>query len=72
MRAADIAWADVILVMEDAHARQLRRAFRDLDPPIITLDVPDEYEFMDPQLIALLQEPVEPILEDALRRLDTR
>ncbi len=66
VRAADIAWADLVLVMEDTHARQLRRTFRQLNPTVIVLDIPDEYGFMDPQLVTLLQATVEPILEEAM------
>ena len=42
-----IAWADIILVMEQAHRKKLRKRFRAYlaEKPVIVLDVPDEYVF---------------------------
>ena len=51
----DIAWADQIWCMEEKHARKLRELF----PEVISvkiLDIPDEYAFMDAELIELLTE----------------
>ncbi len=52
-----IEWADFIFVMERAHRnkvqKQYRRALR--DKRIVTLDIPDDYDFMDPGLIRLLE-----------------
>lgn len=52
-----IAWASVIFVMEKAHQNKLRKRYRDaLDGKrVIGLDIPDEYECMDPELIRLLE-----------------
>jgi len=56
----DLRWADVVLVMEEKHASRLRSELgRALDQkPIAVLDVPDDYRFMDPELVALLEESV--------------
>ncbi len=52
----DIAWADLILVMEQKHKARLRDMFRDMAlPPIESLDIPDEYQFMDGELVGLIQ-----------------
>lgn len=53
----DIRWADAILVMEAKHASRLRADFRDAirDKPVHVLDIPDDYRFMDPELVELLQ-----------------
>jgi predicted protein tyrosine phosphatase len=52
----DIAWADLILVMEQEHKHRLRNMFRDMAiPPIESLDIPDEYRFMDGELVGLIQ-----------------
>jgi len=58
--AADIAWADVILVMEHSHKEQLRKRFRDPlgRTPVEVLDIPDDYGFMDPELVEILQSSV--------------
>lgn len=55
-----IDWADTIFVMEKAHLNKLRGKFRKhLDGKrVICLDIPDDYTFMDPMLIRLLQAKV--------------
>jgi predicted protein tyrosine phosphatase len=52
-----IEWADVIFVMERAHRNKLSKQFRThlKDKRVICLDIPDNYEYMDPQLIRLLE-----------------
>jgi predicted protein tyrosine phosphatase len=55
----DISWADIIFVMEDAHKSRLKRAYRDRDlPRVEVLYIEDEYEFMDKELIELLESGV--------------
>jgi predicted protein tyrosine phosphatase len=57
LSGSDVAWADVIFVMESKHKRQLLELFRAevADRPIHVLDIPDEYRFMDPELVELLE-----------------
>lgn len=52
-----IEWADFIFVMERAHRNKLQKRFRRAlkDKRIVTLDIPDDYEFMDQALIRLLE-----------------
>ena len=52
-----IQWADVILVMEQAHKKKVAKQFRSLlrDKKLAVLDIPDAFEYMDPMLIALLK-----------------
>lgn len=52
-----VRWADVIFVMERTHRNKLQRRFRgDLrGARVICLEIPDEYEFMDDELVALLK-----------------
>lgn len=67
IRAADLEWADMVLVMETAHLRRIRQDFRDLDlPPIECLDIPDDFPFMDEALQALIRESVEPWVKQLL------
>ncbi len=63
--AADVQWADVIMVMEDKHKSRIKAEFaRLLDyKPIHVLDIPDEYKFMDPELVEMLEISVESLLE---------
>lgn len=62
--AQDIAWADLVVVMEQDHRRQLVRCFRPAlgDRPVHVLDIPDEYGFMDPELVELLTTGIGAIL----------
>ena len=62
--AADIAWADLILVMDEAYASAIRTQFRRAALPLIkSLDIPDEYGFMDAELIELIRSGVEPQIQ---------
>jgi len=63
--ASDIAWASVIMVMEEKHKSRLKAEFgRLLDGRAIhVLDVPDDYKYMDPELIDLLEQAAGPLLE---------
>nr|WP_233342995.1 hypothetical protein [Hyphomonas sp. Mor2] len=62
----DIRWADLILVMEDKHRARLRAQFRDelRYKRLHSLDIPDLYRFMDPDLIEVLQDKVMPLLRE--------
>ena len=57
---ADIRWADIIFVMESKHRSRLTAQFtRMLDhKPIHVLDIPDEYQYMDSELISELESTV--------------
>ena len=48
-----IGWADIIFVMEKSHLQRLRRKFpQALDGKrVVALHIPDEYEFMQPELL---------------------
>lgn len=54
--AEDVTWADVIFVMEREHKREILRKFREeaKDRRVVVLDIPDDYDFMDPELIELI------------------
>lgn len=55
-------WADVIFVMEQAHRNKLSRRFRAhlKNKRVICLDIPDQFNYMDPQLVRLLEVKVGP------------
>lgn len=50
-------WADVIFVMEKAHRTRLSKRFRKYlnGKRVICLDIPDNYTFMEPALMTLLE-----------------
>lgn len=51
-----IGWADLIFAMEKKHVRRLQERFRDSleGKKIICLNIPDDYQFMDSELIEVL------------------
>lgn len=55
-----IAWAQIIFVMERTHKSKLTKRFgsRLKGKRVICLDIPDRYSFMQPELIALLEQKV--------------
>jgi predicted protein tyrosine phosphatase len=54
-----VAWADIIFVMEKEHRNKLQRRFKkQLRARLVCLDIPDDYEFMDPVLVRLLESKV--------------
>ena len=59
-----LRWADVVFVMEKRHREKLSREFRPAlgGTRVICLDIPDIYEYMDPELVALLEKRVTPYL----------
>lgn len=59
----NVAWADLIFVMEKAHRTKLAKGFRKhLRARVVCLDIPDDYGFMDEALVRLLQARVERFL----------
>ncbi|WP_444919216.1 low molecular weight protein tyrosine phosphatase family protein [Microbulbifer sp. JMSA003] len=63
--SADVRWADVIFVMEQKHKNRLMAEFsRILDhKPVHVLDIPDEYKYMDSELVQELESVVGAYLE---------
>ena len=55
-----VRWADIIFAMEKVHRDKIQSKFRsDLKSArIICLNIPDDYEFMDDDLIRLLKAKV--------------
>lgn len=55
-----IEWADQIFVMESSHRKRLNERFaRHLrGKRVVVLNIPDDYAFMDPALVELLQKKV--------------
>jgi predicted protein tyrosine phosphatase len=53
----DLLWADRVLVKERKYAARIRAAFGHVGelPPIEPLEIPDEFEFIDEELVELLQ-----------------
>lgn len=60
VNARMLDWADVIFVMEEGHRRALERMFpgHAALSRVISLEIPDDYAFLDPELVALLNAKV--------------
>lgn len=59
-----VQWADLIFVMEKVHRTLLTRQFARYlkNTRVVCLDIPDEFEFMQPELVKLLQVKLKPFL----------
>lgn len=60
-----LEWADVIFVMESAHRARLSAQFMASlrNKRIVCLDIPDDYRYMQPELVDLLNARVPPHLK---------
>ncbi len=63
--ASHLGWADLIFCMEKKHADRPRENFPAelAGKKLVTLGIPDDYEFMDPALLELLRLELSPYLE---------
>lgn len=59
-----VEWADLILVMETVHRNRLNRKFGKslAGKRIAVLNIPDDYDYMDPVLIDLLKQRCAPYI----------
>jgi len=60
-----LEWADAIFVMERAHRDRLMKKFGPhlKSKRIVCLDIPDEFEYMDPALVRILEAKVGPFFQ---------
>ena len=65
-----LAWADWIFCMERRHVARLRERFGDVlgDRKLVCLDIPDEFPFMDPELVKMLEASLTEYLPDLALR----
>jgi predicted protein tyrosine phosphatase len=60
----DLQWADAVFVMERKHQTWLATQFANLElPRIDVLDIPDDYEYMDPALQEMLRLTLDPEID---------
>ena len=60
----DLSWADLIFVMETGQRAKIWKLYRHLELPTIeVLNIPDDYEFMDEELVEMLADRI----NDALK-----
>lgn len=60
-----IGWADIVFVMEKKHLKRLQDRFQAVirNKRVICLDVPDNYKFMDEELMEILEYRVSEYIE---------
>ena len=64
LSAEQLEWADIIFVMEKIHLRKLNEKYSKYlkSKRIVTLNIPDNYAYMDEDLIDILQRKCKPYL----------
>jgi len=64
LSSEQVKWADIIFVMEKRHRAKLSQKYRKHlnGQRVIVLGIPDDYDYMDPDLVKLLQVKVRPYL----------
>jgi predicted protein tyrosine phosphatase len=69
-----LEWADLTFVMEKRHRNIIQSKFKEIyqRKRIICLYIPDDFDFMDPELIDVLKERVTPYLEAGPAKLPTK
>ncbi|WP_214071650.1 protein tyrosine phosphatase [Mucilaginibacter sp. dw_454] len=59
----DLGWADLVLVMETDHRSKIKKIYRHIDlPDILVLNIPDDYAYLDDELITILESKINDIL----------
>jgi len=55
----DLNWTDLVFVMETGQRAKIRDIYKHLElPEIENLNIPDDYEFMDEELVSLLTDRI--------------
>ncbi|MGX5680067.1 low molecular weight protein tyrosine phosphatase family protein [Schumannella luteola] len=62
--AEQLQWADLVVVMERSHRRALAQRYRRHlgGVRVVSLDIPDHYDYMQPELVDLLEKRMAPLL----------
>ena len=60
-----LGWADIIFCMEKKHMRRIKEKYSDIvaDKKIVCLNISDDYEFMDRELVEVLESYVYEYIE---------
>jgi Predicted protein tyrosine phosphatase len=54
--AGMLGWADIVFCMEKKHIRRIREKYSDIiiDKKVVCLNIVDDYEYMDDELVGIL------------------
>ena len=56
----DLEWADLLLYMEKEHFEKIKEIYASITfPKSVNLDIPDEYTYMQPELVDILTDKIE-------------
>jgi predicted protein tyrosine phosphatase len=62
----DLSWADIVYVMESDQRSKIKDLYRHMELPLIeVLHIEDDYEFMDEELVLMLQDRINRSLKAA-------
>ena len=63
-----IAWADSVVVMEKLHRNYIRSKYPSYynNKKIVCLYIPDDFEFMQPELVTILKDRVDDVYKRGL------
>ncbi len=62
----DLNWADLVFVMENDQRAKINNLYRHLELPAIeVLNIPDDYEFMNEELVEILTDKINDTLKIA-------
>lgn len=64
LRTRELAWAEVVAVMEEAHLAEIRRHWPDQVGKVRVLGIPDDYDPEESELRELLRARVRALLDD--------
>lgn len=66
VNAKHLTWADIVFVMENHHKEKLMQQFPNecSNIEIVILEIPDEYKYMDKELIEEIQDSVSCYISD--------
>jgi len=64
--SGDLVWADLVLLMEQKHKQRLLATFPSQMKykPLHVLDIPDDYKYVDPELVEEITSAVGPLIEN--------
>ena len=65
----ELEWADLVIVMEDFQRKELEQRFPEefMKKRVLTLNVRDEYQYMQPELVSLLKEKMQSLVKPLLK-----
>lgn len=59
----DLIWANLVFVMEQNHKEKIKEIYLNIELPLIEiLHISDDYEFMNPELIEILEDKINDLL----------